>query len=69
MDGDDERPLDIVICTSCIEYAHNISAWEQYNVTNMSDSLTWHLLIKLGACSVLVSLKLSHLPVIRLCFD
>jgi len=45
------------------EYTHNTSAWQPYNVVHVSDSVTWHLLIKLDACHVPAPLKQGHLPV------
>ena len=48
------KTSDVVECT-----------WWYYNVVHVSDSVTWHLLIKLGAWSVLALLKPGHLLVMR----
>jgi len=65
--GQDERPLtswcascgwrgwkasDVVMCS---EFTHSVSPWQQYNVVHVSDSVIWHLLITVNACSVLAS--------------
>jgi len=47
-----------------VAYAQYIG-WEQYNIVHTSDGVTWHFPIKLVACTVLASLKLGHLPVVR----
>jgi len=48
---------DVVICASYTKYAHN------QHKNSMHGSLTWCLLINLGSCSVLASVKPGHLPV------